>query len=226
VTGTSRLALSLAIVAATTGPQVQAQLRDNIGARTPTGSISGTVTTGDTPPQAVRRAVLILTGASLTPSRSVLSDDQGRFSLVGLPAGNYTIAAVKPGYVSATYGEKQPGRGPGIVVSLLAGQRHDGMHMRLIRGGVITGRIFDDGGRPFAGAPVTVMESRIVNGQQRFVTPPVGPGAVLEPRAVTDDRGIYRIYGLPAGEYIVSAIASVAGAGGRTGTPAGATRDR
>jgi hypothetical protein len=213
VTGTGRLLLSLAMVAATTWSAVQGQSRDTIGAQASAGSISGTVMTDGAQPQPVRRAVLILGGGSLTPPRSVLSDDQGRFTLVGLPEGNYSLAAVKPGFVSATYGEKQPGRGPGVVVSLLAGQRHDGLVIRLVRGGVITGRVFDDGGRPFPGSPVTLMESRIVNGERRFVTPPVGPGAVLEPRAVTDDRGIYRIYGLPPGEYIVSSVVPAAGGG-------------
>jgi hypothetical protein len=213
VSGTGRLLLSLTVVVVASWPVVQGQSRDTIGAQASAGSISGTVMTDGAQPRPVRRAVLILSGGSLTPPRSVLSDDQGRFTLVGLPDGNYTLAAVKPGFVSATYGEKQPGRGPGVVVSLLAGQRHDGLVIRLVRGGVITGRVFDDGGRPFPGAPVTLLESRIVNGERRFVAPPLGPAAVLEPRALTDDRGIYRIYGLPPGEYIVSSAVPASGGG-------------
>ena len=63
------------------------------------------------------------------------------------------------------------------------------------RGGVITGRITDSAGRPVSNAGVDVLE-RVVGG-----------GVVQLDRAsfvVTDDRGVYRAYGLMPGSFVVA----------------------
>jgi hypothetical protein len=70
----------------------------------------------------------------------------------------------------------------------------------LIRGGVITGRVLDDEGAPLIAQPVqlyTVDEQ----GQKREYLGHFKYEWIF----VTDDRGVYRIYGLPPGRYLISA---------------------
>jgi len=66
---------------------------------------------------------------------------------------------------------------------------------------VITGTVIDIDGRPATGLSVSALSPRIVGalGERQWLDAP----GVLS--STTDDRGVYRIYGLPAGEYLVSA---------------------
>ena len=77
------------------------------------GSISGTVVTDDASATPVRRATITLTADTATTRVNATTDDSGRFSFVGLPAGRYSLTAAKGAYLSAAYGSKRPG-GPGI----------------------------------------------------------------------------------------------------------------
>ena len=67
--------------------------------------------------------------------------------------------------------------------------------VRMARGGVITGVLLDHNNQPAGSATVTAMRYRILNGERRLV--PAGT-------ARTDDRGSYRIFGLAAGDYLVT----------------------
>ncbi len=67
------------------------------------------------------------------------------------------------------------------------------------RGSVITGLITDGAGQPLPGLQVRAQTYRIL--------PPAGERQLADvpgTNVVTDDRGIYRIFGLPAGDYAVS----------------------
>jgi hypothetical protein len=75
--------------------------------------------------------------------------------------------------------------------------------LRLPRGSVIAGTLTDQNGEPFAGATVRAM--RYAFGPNQRTLLPTGT------QATTDDRGRYRIFGLPAGEYAVSASMGFAG---------------
>ena len=67
----------------------------------------------------------------------------------------------------------------------------------LPRAGVITGRIVDEFGDPVAGSRVMVMRYQSFQGTRRLA--PAGQGDQ------TDDTGAFRVYGLPPGDYYVSA---------------------
>jgi hypothetical protein len=71
------------------------------------------------------------------------------------------------------------------------------LKIRLIKGGVITGKVTDSDGDPIVGVPVRAMAT---NNPSLSPTDFLGAGG-----AETDDRGIYRIYGLRAGQYVVNA---------------------
>jgi protocatechuate 3,4-dioxygenase beta subunit len=167
-------------------------------ARTPavgTGVIAGKVI-GATTGQAVRRATVRLSGSELRGGRSAMTDDQGRFTFTALPAGRFTLSGSKPGHVTISYGQKHPGSGrPGTPIQLADGQQLE-VSLALPKGGVITGTLLDEHGEPPPGVNVRALRYAMRNGER-----------VLQQaeNAQTDDRGIYRIYGLPPGEYIVTA---------------------
>jgi hypothetical protein len=162
---------------------------------TGTGVISGAVVTGEraTP---VRRARVTLSGVELRGGRSTVTNDQGQFTFSALPPGRFTMTASKAGFVDVPYGAKRPGR-PGTPIQLAAGQKLENANITLPRGGVITGVVVDDTGEPAPGTQVRVMRYVMRTGEKTLQQ--AGQGQ-------SDDRGIYRIYGLQPGDYLVSAV--------------------
>jgi protocatechuate 3,4-dioxygenase beta subunit len=174
----------------------QAPARDAAApAKAGTGTISGTVASDAQPSRPIRRAVVTLNAPENSIARTTVTDDAGRFSFAELPAGRYAIGASKPGWVGVFYGAKRAGR-PGTPLSLEDGQRAT-VTMRLPRTAVITGVVLDSRGQPLPLAIVRALRYGIVNGERRLI----GTGITRGP----DERGVYRIYGLSAGEYLVSA---------------------
>ncbi len=137
------------------------------------------------------------------PGATTITDEAGRFVFANLPAGRYTVAASKPTWVAAMYGAKRPLR-PGTPLPLADGQRLQ-IVVRMARGAVITGVLLDHSNLPASGAQVRAMRYQMTGGERKLVD----AGA-----ATTDDRGVYRIYGLAAGDYYV--MASTRNLGGTT----------
>ena len=144
--------------------------------------------------QAARKVRVSLSGAELRGGRTAITDDQGQFSFTALPAGRYNLSANKPGHVSVSYGQRQPGR-PGTPIQLGDGQKFRA-DLQIPKGSVITGTVLDEHGEPAPQTSVRVM--RIVNQNGRRTTQGSNSSS-------TDDRGIYRAFGLLPGEYIVCA---------------------
>jgi len=170
------------------------QVRDAQPQPIGTASIQGAVysETGS----AVRRARVTLTGGGLRGGRSTVTDDQGAFEFLALPAGRYNMTASKPGYVNNAYGARSPGR-PGTPIQLSDGQGIEKAYMTLPRGGVLTGIVIDDYGEPAPGTQVRALRFVMQSGERSVQQAGVDQ---------TDDRGMYRIYGLQPGEYMVSAV--------------------
>ena len=164
--------------------------------QTRTGSISGVVVAADQTAEPIRRAIVTLTGGDIPANLSVVTDDAGRFVFVNLDAGRYTVTATKPAYLSSAHGATRPGR-PGTPIAVAAGQAVE-IRLPLARGAVITGAVRDLSGLPVSGIQVTVSRASDINAPSglRFTSDFL----------ITDDRGIYRAYGLAPGEYVVSAV--------------------
>jgi hypothetical protein len=114
-------------------------------------------------------------------------------------AGDYTVSATKPAYLDMVLGARKPGlTAAGTPLRVADGQKIDSLELRLPRGGAISGTVTDEYGDPAFNTTVRVMRYVFSNGE-RYATPAGQP-------EFTDDRGAYRIAGLPPGEYIVSAI--------------------
>lgn len=127
------------------------------------------------------------------------TNSEGSYEIRDLPAGRYSVMASKGSFVTAQYGQRRPSD-PGTPIELAEGQTADKVNFVLSRGAIITGRIVDDGGEPVAGANVQAMRFQSMGGTQRLV-----PGGSEGGNDRTDDQGHYRLYGLPPGDYFVSA---------------------
>ena len=161
-----------------------------------TAAILGTVTSTATgqPLEGVR---LTISGAGLT-NRQIVSDDDGRFGFLNLPAGEFTLRATKTGYVSVAFGQKEPRVGwPGTPIALADGQQIKNLSFAIPPGGVITGAVFDEKNRPSVATPVRILRWSMQSGE-RVLT--------MAGSATTDDRGVYRVYGLAPGDYVMSAL--------------------
>jgi hypothetical protein len=174
--------------------------RDPAG-RTPTGTaaIAGVVVAADASAQPMRHATVTLNGGGLRNPKQTVTDSAGRFLLADLPAASYSLSASKPAYVSIPYGAKQPGQ-PTTQIVLTDGQRVT-VEMRLLRGAVLAGTILDQYSRPATQVRVQVMQYKTQGGQRRLVA-----GVGNNVSGGTDDRGAYRVFGLPPGDYFVSAV--------------------
>jgi hypothetical protein len=76
---------------------------------TPTGNaeIAGIVV-GSDGQQPIRRAIVSIAGDALATSRSVITDDAGRFAFRNLPAGSFAITAKKAAYLDTEHGSPRP----------------------------------------------------------------------------------------------------------------------
>ena len=166
------------------------------GAPAGTGVIAGRVLAADTG-RPVKRARVVLGNGGGQP-RATTTDEQGRYRISGLPAGTYRLSASKTGFVDGAFGQRRAFR-DGTAIELADNQQVADADVKLARGGVITGHVFDEDGEPLARAIVTVLRSQYARGEKQLA-------AVGTPDQ-TDDRGQFRVYGLPPGDYAVSATA-------------------
>ena len=177
---------------AVTGP------RDATVPATGTARLSGRVVGGDTG-RPLRRAQVRLQGDKTPEGVSVLTDERGRFEFKDLAAGRYMLFATRSGYVTVAYGQRRATESP-KPLDLAAGQRLDNIDFNLAPGGVIAGRITDELGEPVASIDVSVLRHVVVNGRRTLL-----PASFSQLSDSTDDLGRFRIFGLPAGDYIISA---------------------
>ncbi len=159
---------------------------------TGTGVIIGRVSDGDAN-TAVSGAIVSLTQAGFTPVR-VQADGDGRFAFRGLPVGNFSLAASRPGYLDGAAGRTRPG-GPGSSIVISTERPTADTTVWLWRFAAIAGTVLDENNEPLVGAQVRVLRQGFVSGQRRLT---VGASDT------TDDRGQYRISTLEPGDYLVA----------------------
>ena len=217
-TQTIRLALTIAVALSPTVASAQATVEQTIqimpsggGAggqiqfpgmmggprtfKTGTGRIRGRVLASDGAGP-IRRAQVRISGPEVAP-KAALTDAEGRFEFRELPAGRFTLQAIKSGFVNVQYGQTRPFES-GKPIELADKQALDNADISMPRGSVIAGRIVDEFGDAIPDVSVSAMRQTWQNGRRRLVP---SPGRVAQ----TNDLGQFRIYGLPPGDYYVSA---------------------
>lgn len=150
------------------------------------GSIRGRIVTEGGKPLS-DHGVHLSSGSGQSTSRSTTTDADGNFQFNNLPDRSYHISlSVQKGYLLA---------GPTRLGNLRPGET---VTITMRKGGVITGRVTDPNGEPVAGISISTLR---VRDQEDRKIQAFSPGI---PR-VTDDRGVYRVYGLQPGSYVVVA---------------------
>ena len=120
----------------------------------------------------------------------VTTDSEGVFKLDKLPAAQYIVTPSVPGYYNP---QKKNEWQEGITINLSDGEQASGQNFALKRGAVVTGRLFDVNGRAII--------------EQQVVLKKIGgsKAQTIQCTEFSDDRGVYRCYGLEPGKYIVGA---------------------
>src|SRR3954468_24752503 len=171
-------------------------------------TVRGRVIADDTGDPIPHARVAVASNAPGTPVS--VTDSDGSFVLA-VPANAAAIVASKTGYARLEMplgGARQP------------------FELRLRKGGVVSGRVVDEFGEPVAGARITVERASAALRAERTAAsggppprrpdrappapappPPGATGARVAAAATadSDDRGDYRVAGLPDGRYIVAA---------------------
>ena len=176
---------SILIGLSSLGLPLQAQVKGS-------GSIAGVVMLGGKPAKGVP-VIATLTGTSApgqkAPSNSSSTDDEGHYRIAGLAAGRYSVAPYQP---TGSLPERTAFDPGSKTVSLGENEAVNDLNFTLSPGGVITGRILGPDGKPLIEERITIQSA---DGKQTF------GGLIGSEMYRTDDRGIYRIYGLPSGRY-------------------------
>jgi Carboxypeptidase regulatory-like domain len=142
---------------------------------------SATITIGgrvleDQSGQPIRNARIALSPAPKLAPAVALTDGEGRFALI-VPAGRYTVGASKTGFARRDAPANESAP----------------LELRLPKGAVIAGRAVDSFGDPVIGGRVMAETWS-------------GPNPSLVAATETDDRGDYRLSGLPAGRFTVAIL--------------------
>jgi protocatechuate 3,4-dioxygenase beta subunit len=183
----------------TVGPPIAPPLDEPSGR----GAINGHIVTTDG--HSVPRAFVMLTRAGEPPrARPITTDENGYYAFPNLPVGRFMVTAFKPGYLGVAAAPTTAafrGDASQRLVALEDAQPKTDIDVMMVGGGTISGQVFDELGEPLEGARVELLQLRYESGRRRLVG--VAPSPPL-----TDDRGVFRLYGIRPGQYVVSASAS------------------
>src|SRR5262245_57306975 len=133
------------------------------------------------------------------------SDEDGNFRITGVAARNYYISVLTPGFVMTGVGASSL---RGKTLTIAAGEKLENISIELRREGVITGRVTDSNGDPVIREWIDLI--KLGDDGKPQPSPFNHPGPKM-----TDERGVYRITGLPEGRYLVSVGVSPEESGAR-----------
>jgi 5-hydroxyisourate hydrolase-like protein (transthyretin family) len=171
-------------------------------------TVSGrVVTAAEGAPIKSARLVLVQENAKNRPEIfGALTDGEGHFQIKDVPPGRYRFSASRTGFVAQQYQAK--GTSQGAVLSLGPGQQIDDTLFRLVRAGVVSGRVIDEAGEPLANVWVSALRRPTEEEREDWSKGQKQHQFVQASGAKTDDRGEYRIFGLKPGDYYLKASES------------------
>ena len=121
------------------------------------------------------------------------SDQDGHFKIKGIQPGRYRMFVERPGYIEV---DEKRRRSQGVVLSFEGGQELKDQTLHMLAAAIITGRVLDEDGDPMPDVEVRILRRRFGAGRINFE-----PGGGTQ----TNDLGEFRIGGLLAGKYYLSA---------------------
>ena len=163
------------------------------------GAVQGTVSKyGSGEPISGARVELIRTDGTTPQSYSSVSAPNGTFIIQNARPGQYRLAASRTGYLRREFGQRSRD-GFGLTLNLDGNRPIQNLDVELRPSAAISGRVADTEGGSVATAEVRALVPAYQNGQQ-----------ILRPvqSAITNDLGEYRLFGLPAGRYYISAASN------------------
>ena len=163
--------------------------------KTPRGSISGRININGKGASGV--TVCLRKSERVGPPElfvKTTTDDEGFYRISNVAAGSYEIMASAPAFVMA-------GANSSTTKTVIVGEDEDvgDIDFSLVRGGIITGKVTDGEGRAVIQQQVYLyrIEAFTQQSQQRPI--------FASSKSQTDDRGVYRIFGIAPGRYKVAA---------------------
>jgi hypothetical protein len=162
--------------------------------KAPRGTVSGRITIKDKGAPGV--AVGLRKSDPSMPNQSYLrgtTDQDGFYRITDVPPGSYDVTPSAPAFILV---DASNGRGKSVIVG--DGENVEGINFSLVRGGVVTGKVTDADGRPVIAQQINLFPADAFDRPEpnRMVYATLG--------AQTDDRGIYRAFGLRPGRYKVA----------------------
>ena len=131
--------------------------------------------------------------------RTVRTDSSGEYTFRDLEPGQYVVTATRNGYIPRNYGQKRSHSfrrdDVGTALTVAPGQILGDIDFHLIRAGVVEGSVVDQDNEPVERVSVMLNGYRSLGSERRLL--PFG-------RDETDDRGQFRIFGIPPGNYYLS----------------------
>ena len=202
---------SLLLIFLTITPNYSANLQDR-ETKPPRTVVYGRAIYRDTQ-QPVRRVRVVLRSfTSLGPEQlEAISNARGEFRIEGVPAGRYFIGVNGRGVVSTdSFLNLDDNREDRYDVKELRqyceeievdGRTDKQVTVRAQRGGVITGKVrYANGDDAAVDHPITVLRRKGTRYVMFYIN-----SNTMQASLLTDDRGTFRVSGLPSGEYILGA---------------------
>ena len=162
-----------------------------IDKKTSTSSVSGNVTIKEKGVAGVT-VVLSQSNRSDPATYHAKTDQDGRYRIMGVPPGSYEIRPETPSFSVYT-------KSGNATLIIGEGESVEDINFALKKGGVITGRVTNSESLPLIEQYVTLSMVEINPNNDRNL-------GIVESgmSGVTDDRGVYRIFGVRPGKYKVS----------------------
>ena len=214
-------------------PQIVAPMRGQAQPTGPTGSVSGTVSVQDTQRPARFAQVMlqsVTTGSgqggdrfgggfgSFGGASEARTDADGTFVMSGVAPGDYYVTAGAAGYIperallqtAVAAGADPAALLARIPVVHVVADSTSSVNVTLQRGGALSGHVLWEDGSPATGIPVTAVLNIPAAALPSSLQMIRSPGANSS-SAVTDDRGVFRISGMAAGDYLLQAVIQSSG---------------
>lgn len=162
--------------------------------KTPGATITGKVTIkGQGAPGIAVVLVKNMEGSQRNTHHRAFTDASGTYRITNVPPGNYRAATATPEFVAVDGLPTPLDKSKKLLIN--KDETVESIDFELMRGGVITGRVTDADGRPIIEETVSIFREESNQGHTYF-----------EHRGTrTDDRGVYRLFGIAPGTYKIAA---------------------